>query len=129
MRPRQTLDGMCFPATTLHSILEGKGNVDTYKKLLKNLKEFHFQSSWQSRWHGDEIDEMRRQFWRLHDLCDGGGFDIMVELFFLALSQLLSTSSSRESHSALYMGTFRAIISEWNEFKHSFGTQNLFLDM
>jgi hypothetical protein len=53
----------------------------------------------------------------------------MVELFFLAFEQLLSTSSSRESHSALYKGTFRAITSDWSKHKHSPRTQKLLLDV
>jgi hypothetical protein len=48
---------------------------------------------------------LRRQLWRLQDLRDDGlGFT--VELFFLALRQLLSNSVSRESHFALFVGTF-----------------------
>jgi hypothetical protein len=72
---------------------------------------------------------MQRQLWRLQDLRDGGGLGFTVELFFLALSQLLSTSSSKESHSALYTGTFRAITSDWSKHKHSLGTQNLLLNI
>ncbi|KAI0272802.1 hypothetical protein BGY98DRAFT_1179094 [Russula aff. rugulosa BPL654] len=74
-------------------------------------------------------DEMQRQLWRLEDLHDGGGLGFTVELFFLSLSQLVSTSSSRESHSALYTGTFRAITSDWSKHKYSLGTQNLLLDI
>ncbi len=62
-------------------------------------------------------------------MCDGGGLGFAVELFFLALKQLLSTSSSSESHSALYTGTFRAITSDWRKHKNSLGTQNLLLDI
>ena len=72
---------------------------------------------------------MQRQLWRLQDLRDGGGLGFTVELFSLALAQLLFTSSSKESHSALYMGTFRAITSDWSKHKHSLGTQNLLLDV
>ncbi|KAF8502811.1 hypothetical protein F5888DRAFT_1800362 [Russula emetica] len=120
IRPGQTLKNMCSLALTLRNILEGQGGADTYKQLMKNLTEFCFQSSWQG-------DEMQRQLWRLQDLDDGGGLGFTVELFFLALSQLLSTSSSKESHSALYTGTFRAITSDWRKHKHSLGTQQLLL--
>jgi hypothetical protein len=112
---------MCSPALTLRNILEGQGDADAYKELLKNLKFSPFPG-----WRGDE---MQRQLWRLQDLRDGGGLGFTVELFFLALSQLLSTSSSKESHSALYTGTFRAITSDWSKHKHSLGTQNLLLDI
>ncbi len=38
-------------------------------------------------------------------------------------------SSSKETHSALYIATFRAITSDWSKYKHSLGTQNVILDM
>jgi Family of unknown function (DUF6535) len=123
IRPRQTLKGMCIPALILRNILEGQWDDDAYKELLKNLENFRFLPAWQA----DEIDEMQRQFWRLQDLGDGGGLGFTVELFFLAFSQLLSTSSSKGSHSALYTGTFRAITSDWSKYKDSRGTQKLLL--
>ena len=122
IRPRQTLEGMCSPATTLRDILKGQGDADAYKELLKNLVEFRHRTGWQG-------DEMQRQLWRLQDLRDGGGLGFTVELFFLAISQLLSTSSTEESHSALYTGAFWAITSDWSEHKDSPGTQNLLLDI
>jgi hypothetical protein len=122
IRPGQTLKSMCSPALTLRNILEGQGDADAYKELLRNLKKFPFWSGWQG-------NEMQRQLWRMLDLRDGGGLGFTVELFFLALSQLLSTSSSKESHSALYTGTFQAITSGWGKHKHSLGTQNLLLDI
>jgi len=123
VRPIRTLKSMCTPATTLRNILEGQeGAIAAYNKLLKNLGYFCDWSGWQG-------DEMQRQLWHLQDLCDGGGLGFTVELFFLALSQLLSTSSSKESHSALYTGTFRAITSDWSKHKHSLGTQKLLLDI
>jgi hypothetical protein len=120
--PGKTLKSMCTPALALRNILEGQGDADAYKELLKNLDNFHVWSGWQG-------DEMQRQLWRLQDLRDGDGLGFTVELFFLTLSQLLSTSSSRESHSALYTGTFRAITFDWSKRKHSLGTQNLLLDI
>jgi len=112
---------MCSPALTLRNTLEGQGDTDAYKELLKNLEEFHF-SSWFA-------DVMQRQFWRRQDLADGSGFGFTVELFFLALSQQLFTPSSEESQSALYKGTFRDITSDWSKYKHSLGTQKLLLDI
>jgi hypothetical protein len=108
-------------ALTLRKILEGQGNADEYKELLQNLREFCNSS----KWGGNEI---QRQLLRLQDLGDGGGLGFVVELFFLALEQLFSTSSSNESLSALYMGTFRAITSDWEANKNSFGIQKLLLD-
>jgi hypothetical protein len=111
---------MCSPALTLRNILEGQGDADAHEESLKNLKCFPFLSGWPG-------DEMLRQLWRVQDLGDGGGLGFTVELFFISLSQLLSTSLSNESHSALYTGTFRAITSDWGKHKHSPGTQNLLL--
>jgi hypothetical protein len=123
IRPRQTLKSICTPATTLRNILEGQGDADAYKELLKSLEIFRSSSSQQG-------DEMQRQLWRLQDLGDGGGgLGFTVELFFLALLQPLSTSSSKESHSALYTGTFRAITSDWSKHKDSLGTQKLLLNI
>jgi hypothetical protein len=72
---------------------------------------------------------MQRQVWRLQDLSDGGGLGFTVELFFLALKQLLSTSSPKESHSAFYISTFRAITSGWSKRKRPLETRQLLLDM
>jgi hypothetical protein len=72
---------------------------------------------------------LQRQAWRLQDLGFGGGLGFTVELFFLALKQLSSISSSKESHPALFIGTFRDITSDWSKHKHSMGTQRLLLDM
>ncbi len=55
---------------------------------------------------------MERQLWRLQDLRDGGGFGFSVELFFNVLADLLSMASSWDTHSALYIGTFRSITSD-----------------
>ena len=121
IRPGKTLKCMCSPALTLRNILEGQGDADAYKELLKNLESFPL-----SGWQGDEIE---RQLWRLQDLGDGGGLGFTVKLFFLALEQLLSTSQSTESNSALYTGTFRAITSDWSKYKYSVGTHKLLLDI
>ena len=122
MRPKKILKSICSPALILRKILEGQGDANVYKELLKNLKMFNSLNSW---WG----DEMQRQLWRLQDLVNGDGLGFTVELFFLVLSQPLSTSPSKESHSALYTGTFRAITSDWNKHKHSLGTQKLLLDI
>ena len=118
--PGATLKAMCSPAATLRNILKGQRDADAYKELLKNLRNFPFLS-------GHMRNVMQQQLWRIQDLRDGGGLGFTVELFFLALDQLLSTSSSKESHSALYIGTFRTITSDWSKLKHSLGTQNLLL--
>jgi hypothetical protein len=120
--PGWTLKSMCSPAQTLRKILGGRGNADEYKELLENLRNFRYSSRW-------EGNEMQRQLLRLQDLRDGGGLGFTVELFFLAFEQLLSTSSSKESHSVPYMGTFRAITSDWSKHKHSPGTHKLLLDI
>ena len=122
--PGQTLKSMCDPSPVLRGILEGQADANAYKELLKNLEIFPF-----SGWKGDE---MQRQMWRLQDLGDGRGLAFTVELFFLHLSERLSTSPSNETYSgqsALYTGTFRAITSDWSIRKYSLGTQKLLLDI
>ena len=109
-------------AKTLRKFLEGQVNADTFQKMIKDLREFGSPSN--------RLDKpVLRQVWRLQDLSDGGGLGFTVELFFLAFKQLLSTSSSKEPHSGLYVGTFRAITSDWSKYKNSVGTQRLLLDM
>ena len=66
IRPRQTLKGTCSLAPTLRNILEGQGDTDAYKELLKDLESFPFWFGWQG-------DVMQRQLWRLQDLSYGGG--------------------------------------------------------
>ena len=72
---------------------------------------------------------MERQLWRLHDLRHDSELGFTVEVFFLALRQLLSISSSKEPYIALFIGTFRAIISDWERYKYSFGTQQVLLNL
>jgi hypothetical protein len=123
IRPGRTLKSLCCIVPTLRDILGGQGDVDAYEDMFNALKTFFVES----RWRGNELQQ--RQLWRMQDLRDGSGFGFTVELFFLALQQLSSTSSSPESHSTLYMGTFRAITSDWNKCKDSLGTQNILLDI
>jgi hypothetical protein len=114
-------------AETLRKILNGQIDVDTFRKTIKDLREFVSLSTWSVK--PDQPDKvLRRQVWRLQDLS-GGGLGFTVELFFLALKQLLSTSSSKESHSELYIGTFRAITARGSDYRASPGTQKLLLDM
>jgi hypothetical protein len=121
IRPGKTLKSMCSPALTLRNILEGQSwDADAHKELQKDLVNSPFVLR-------GEVYAMQLQLWRLQDLHDGGGRGFTVELFFLALSQLLSTSSSKESHSALYTDTFRAITSDWSKHKNLLGTQRLLL--
>ena len=119
--PLQNLKRIRSLAYTLRSILKGQWDADAFRKTLKSLQPFFEPPSRRD-------NPCYRLVWRLRDLNHGGGLGFTVELFFLALRQLLSTSSSIESHSALYIGTFRAITSDWSKYKHSVGTQNL-LDM
>ena len=73
---------------------------------------------------------MKRQLWRLQDLSVGGAFGFTLELYFLALRQLLpsSASSSRE-FTTFYIGAFKAITSDWEKYKDSYGTQQLLLNL
>ena len=71
---------------------------------------------------------LQRKLWSFQDLRDGGGLGFAVELFLLALKQLLSTSPSQESYSDLYIKSFRAITSDRRRYKHSLGTQKILLD-
>lgn len=119
--PAQNLKSICSLAPTLRHILEGHWDTNAFQEVFKSLEAFMQVPSWQQN-----RNLLQRQLWRLQDLREGGGLGFTVELFFLALKQLLSTSSS---HSALYIGTFRAIASNWEDFKGSVGTQKVLLDL
>jgi hypothetical protein len=124
--PEPTLRSICSLGSTFRSTLEGMWDPGAHQELLENVKGFLQDSTWKE-------SLLQRQLWRLQDLRDGGGLGFTVELFFLALKQLLSTTSSNESHSPLFIGAFRAITSDWVKYKHSPldspGTQRLLLDM
>lgn len=119
---QRSLDGVCSLCPKFRGILERKEDDLGYQATLKALETFAKAPIWQN-------GLLRRQLWRLQDLRDGGGLGFTVELFFLALRQLLSNSVSRESHSALFVGTFRAITSDWPKYKRSLGTQKILLAM
>ena len=128
--PGQVLKSLCSVATTFRDILdipEGQ-DVEINREAFKNLEvmgkidDQRFDQRWASRL-------FQRQLWRMEDLAGGHGLGSTVELFFIALRQLLSTSLSQESQSALYVGTFRAITSDWSSHKHCVGTQKVLLDM
>ena len=72
---------------------------------------------------------LQRRMWSLDDLRFGRGLGFAVELFLLSLRQLLSASPSQESYSALYIGTFKAITSDWRQRYLSVGTPNIILDV
>ena len=108
-------------AQALQNLLEleeGKWNSVAFKEGIKDLQEMLSLI---------RDDPLRREVWRLQDLREGGGLGFTVELFFLALRQRLSTSSSKEFHSELLIGTFRRITSDWRKYKNSLGTQQLLL--
>jgi len=116
------LKRICSVAHTFRNILEGQLDPDAFQETLDNLQESIFLSK-------RYANMLHRQVWRLQDLGDGGGLGFTVQLFFVTLKQLLSTSSPNESHSALYIGTLRAITSDWSKYKRSLGTQKLLLDL
>ena len=119
--PGQVLKSLCSLAPRFRDILEGQ-NIEKTRETLKSLDAMQKILN-----RGLAPRLMHQLLWRLRDLSDGGGLGSNVELFFLALQQLLSTSSSGASQSALYIGTFRAITSDWRLYKGCIGTQRIFL--
>ena len=73
---------------------------------------------------------LQRSAWSFDDFFEGG-LGLVVELFLLSLRQLLSTYPSQESYSTLFVGTFRAIMSDWRLYRRqlSGATQNILLDI
>ena len=119
--PSHRLKRISEVAHTFQNLLEGQWNNVAFKEGIKDLQEMLSLVR-------DDPLRREREVWRLQDLHEGGGLGFTVELFFLALRQLLSTSSSEEYHSALLIGTFRAITSDWRKYKRSLGTQKLLLE-
>ena len=74
-------------------------------------------------------DLVIRQLWRLQDLRDGCGLGFTIEIFFLALRQLSSTSSSPELKQVFYIGTFKVITSDWEKSRGSSGTHRILLNL
>ncbi|KAH8983280.1 hypothetical protein EDB92DRAFT_1951685 [Lactarius akahatsu] len=124
---RQRLRLLCSYADTFRDILDEKTN-GVHDKILGSL-----HALWDNANHGRSIVHqqhlMERQLWRLQDLRDGSGFGFSIELFFLVLPQLLFVASSRDTHSALYIRTFRDITSNWKQHKSSIGTQRVILNL
>jgi len=118
--PSHNLKSIREVTHTFRNILNGNWDDVAFKKVTKALREMFSSVA--------SDNPLRREVWRLQDLHEGGGLGFTVELFFLTLRQLLSTSSSKESHSALLIGTFRAVTSDWSKYKNSPGTQKLLLD-
>ena len=122
--PRQRLQSLCSIGPKLRDITEGR-NSEPCSATIEGLKALEKVPT-RPKLAGHL---MERQLWRLHDLRHGSGLGFTVEVFFLALRQLLSISSSKEPYIALFIGTFRAIISDWEKYKYSFGTQQVLLNL
>ena len=73
---------------------------------------------------------MERQLWRLQDLSVGGAFGFTLELYFLALRQLLPASASTSKEfTAFYIGALNDITSDWKKYRDSPGTQKIILNL
>jgi hypothetical protein len=122
--PGQQIQSLCTLGRRLRDIVEGQ-NTETHEETLESLESLR------------EIPValrgldylMKRQLWRLMDLRDGYGLGFTVELFFLALGQLSSTSPSSKLNKDFYTGTFKVITSNWEKSKNLAGTQRILLDL
>lgn len=73
---------------------------------------------------------MERQLWRLQDLCVGGAFGFTLELYFLTVRKLLSsTASPSREFTTFCVGTFKSITYDWEKYKDSAGTQQIILNL
>jgi hypothetical protein len=120
--PGRVLKSLSSPASAFRAMLEGQD----IGKTTETLKSLNVIEKILGRRRPSGL--LQRQLWRLQDLSDGNGLGITIELFFISLWQLLSTSLSQESQSALYIGTLRSITSNWSLYKQSPGTQKILLD-
>jgi len=127
----QRLRLLCSLAPKLRDIVDGRGN-GAYKEILESMKTLSPDTGPErpnllllgpERPVMGQRHVMERQLWRLQDLRDGGGFGYSIERFFLALAQLLATAPLRDAHAtAIYIRTFKAITSDWEQHKGSIGT-------
>jgi len=109
----------------LQKILEGwDPEPEKLQELLDDLRSFQLEKA--PLWGNDFV---QLQLWRLQDLFCAGGLGFTVEIFLIALKQLLSTSPSKDAQSSLYVSTFKAITSDWEEHKDSLGTQKIILQL
>jgi len=123
--PGQQIQSLCTLGRRLRDIIEGQ-NTESHEETLKSLeslREIPFPLRGLNYL-------MKRQLWRLLDLRDGRGLGFTIELFFLAVRQLSSASSSSELEltPVFYTGTFEVITSNWERSK-SAGTQRILLDI
>ncbi|KAH9076962.1 hypothetical protein EDB83DRAFT_1659593 [Lactarius deliciosus] len=122
----QRLRLLCSYAPKLRNIIDGRGD-DVYQEVLGSLGTLWDDADRRRSVVGQQ-HLMERQLWRLLDLRDGDGFGFSVEVFFLVLARL-SSMSSQDTNSALYIRTFRAITSGWRQHKHCIGTQRVILNL
>jgi hypothetical protein len=123
--PGQQIQSLCTLGRRLRDIIEGQ-NTEGHGETLKSLESLReIPVSLRGPKH-----LMKRQLWRLLDLRDGRGLGFTTELFFLAVRQLSSTSSSSElGLTEVYTGTFEVITSHWERSKNSAGTQRILFDI
>jgi hypothetical protein len=121
---------LCAYSPKIRDIIDGQHN-GTYEEMLGSLKTLWAESNKSTcKWSGVRRRHlMERQFWRLQDLRDEGGFGFWVELFFIVAQQLIVIPLSSDAHSSLTVGTFRTISSNWRQHKHSTGTQRVLLNL
>jgi len=122
-RPELCIEGLysIFPRLQDILTLEGR-DLRKWKEAIEDLMTFKDQSV---LW---EEGLLQRQLWRFQDLHSGSGLEFTVELFLIALKQLLSAYSSSETQSKqLYIGTFQAITSNWSKRKRCLATQKIIL--
>src|SRR6266851_1222245 len=118
----QRVLGLC----TLRHKRSSQGYQETAKLVKTIEKDLPFLRSVAKEHH-----LMERQQWRIQDLSIGGAFGFTLELYFLSLKQILSTfpSPPREVHITFYISAFKAITSDWDDFKDSLATQQIILNM
>ncbi|KAI9461291.1 hypothetical protein BJY52DRAFT_1211179 [Lactarius psammicola] len=122
--PGQQVQALVRLGLKLREVLDGQV-AEGYEEVLESLKFVDRVPVSLRRPNG----LMRRQLWRLQDLCDGGGLGFTVELFFLSLRQLLLIPSSYGPNSVFYVRTFKIITSHWMGGRKSLGTQGIILDI
>jgi hypothetical protein len=122
--PEHQIQSLCTLGRILRDIIEGQ-NFEDLQEIRESLKSIDKISVLLRR----PNYLMKRQLWRLQDLRDGGGLGFTIEIFFLALRRLSSSSSSPELKQVFYIGTFKVITSGQENITDLSGTLGILLNL
>ncbi|KAI0259248.1 hypothetical protein BC834DRAFT_639729 [Gloeopeniophorella convolvens] len=107
---------------------QGKGVASDFQKSATSLRDLISQIG-PVMSNGHLVEQ---QLWRIYDLRDGG-LGYTIDIFFAQVANFsnydIRNTMSAELHQTIYVNTFRAITSGWEEYIKSLGTQHVLLNL